>query len=180
MDLDRLRQSLVDVFEEMSTMDGIEETPERAADIAIAAVQVELDKGPTQADVLKWVEERWPSEVDPMWRALKLGEEAGEVQGAVIKMREGRESLSDLAIETAQLVLCAMALAESAGFDLLRETVAEWERRQTRGWHISRGIHPWPLNVSPPKPVEITDEMAKQIIQDDMRAFLGSEEGKTG
>lgn len=83
---------------------------------------------PTQAQTLEWVRERWPSRDTPMWRALKLGEEAGEVQGAVVKLSEGRKTLDDLAAETAQLVICAMALAESAGFDLQAEVRAEWER----------------------------------------------------
>lgn len=82
----------------------------------------------TQAQTLEWVSERWPDRTDSMWRALKLGEEAGEVQGAVIKMAEGRKTLGDLAAETAQLVICAMALAESAGFDLQRSIAAEWAR----------------------------------------------------
>lgn len=83
---------------------------------------------PTQADVFEWARDRWPDRVTPVWRALKLGEEAGEVQGAVVKMTEGRKSLDDLAQETAQLVICAMALAESAGFNLDAAVAAEWER----------------------------------------------------
>lgn len=85
---------------------------------------------PTQAQTLEWVRERWPDRTDPMWRALKLGEEAGEVQGAVVKMGQGRKTLADLATETAQLVICAMALAESAGFDLTSAIAAEWEARR--------------------------------------------------
>jgi NTP pyrophosphatase (non-canonical NTP hydrolase) len=85
-------------------------------------------QGPTQAQVLEWARQRWPERSDPLWRALKLGEEAGEVQGAVVKMAEGRKTLADLTTETAQLVICAMALAESAGFDLHSAITAEWER----------------------------------------------------
>ena len=81
---------------------------------------------PTQAEVLEWTRARWPNHCDPRSRALKLGEEAGEVLGAVVKMSEGRKTLSDLATELAQLRLCAMALAESAGIDLDKATAAEW------------------------------------------------------
>lgn len=89
---------------------------------------------PTQKQTLDWVRERFPTRCDPDSRALKLGEEAGEVQGAVIKMGEGRKTLADLATETAQLVICAMALAESAGFDLNAAIEAEWERCGVRVW----------------------------------------------
>jgi len=83
---------------------------------------------PTQAQTLEWVRRQWPGHTDPRSRALKLGEEAGEVLGAVVKMDEGRKTLADLAMELAQLVICAMALAESAGIDLEQAIAAEWER----------------------------------------------------
>lgn len=97
---------------------------------------------PTQAQTLAWVRERWPDRTDPMWRALKLGEEAGEVQGAVVKMGEGRATLADLMTETAQLVICAMALAESAGFDLQLAIAAEWQRCGVRVWGCADGASP--------------------------------------
>lgn len=89
---------------------------------------VDLERHPTQTDAYFFVHERWPWATDPKSRALKLGEEAGEVQGAVIKMSEGRKDLDDLRQETAQLVLCTMALAESCGFDLWEAVAEEYER----------------------------------------------------
>lgn len=83
---------------------------------------------PSQADVLGWVRRHYPSNTDPASRALKLGEEAGEVQGAVIKMAEGRKTIEDLRTELAQLVLCAMGLAESAGTGLWAAVASEWAR----------------------------------------------------
>lgn len=83
---------------------------------------------PSQRDAFEYVRERWPWATDAQSRALKLGEEAGEVQGAVIKMGEGRKTIDDLRMELAQLVLCAMALAESAGFDLQEALGAEYQR----------------------------------------------------
>lgn len=86
---------------------------------------------PTQADTLAYVAERWPDRCTPIWRAAKLCEEAGEVMGAVIKMDEGRKTLADLRQETAQVVICAMALAQSAGFDI-REAVSDEYEHATR------------------------------------------------
>lgn len=83
---------------------------------------------PDQAQTLAWVAERWPDRTALIWRAAKLGEEAGEVLGAVIKMDEGRKTLADLRMEVAQVVICAMALAESAGFDLFTAIADEYER----------------------------------------------------
>lgn len=79
-----------------------------------------------QADVLAWAAKRWPDGVDVQSRALKLAEEAGEVIGAVVKMPEGRKSKADLAIELAQLVMCAKGLAEAAGIDLDAAVSSEW------------------------------------------------------
>lgn len=85
---------------------------------------------PTQEEVHKWVQSRWPNHVSPLWRAVKLGEEVGEVLGAVIKMDEGdgRKSVDDVRLETAQVVICAMALAAAAGFDLDCAVADEWSR----------------------------------------------------
>lgn len=93
-----------------------------------------LEVTPSQQEVLSWVYERWPHAADPRSRALKLAEEAGEVVGAVVKMGEGRKSKHDLGLETAQLVLCAMALAASAGFDLDEYVRLEWTTLQRRVW----------------------------------------------
>lgn len=110
-------------FHERANLDD-EASVKRAAD-RLRATRLAM---PTQAQTLEWMRRRWPERTDPIWRALKLGEEAGEVQGAVIKMDEGRKTLADLSTETAQLVICAMALAESAGFDLEAAIATEWAR----------------------------------------------------
>lgn len=89
-----------------------------------------------QTAVLAWVRERWPDYCDPVWRAMKIGEEAGEVLGAVVKSQEGvgGKTIDDVAKETAQLVMCAYGLAEAAGFDLDEYLDAEWADMQTRVW----------------------------------------------
>jgi NTP pyrophosphatase (non-canonical NTP hydrolase) len=91
---------------------------------------------PTQKDTLDFVRERWPHLVDVQSRLNKLGEEYGEVVGAFVKMHDGtgRKSLADLAQETAQMVICAMALAEAAGFDLDEEIADEWVIANDRKW----------------------------------------------
>ena len=89
---------------------------------------------PFQADVLAWARERWPDRCDPVNRALKVGEEAGEVLGAVVRMGEGRGSKAHLAQELAQLALCTMALAEAADIDLPFAVSAEWSEIQERVW----------------------------------------------
>lgn len=86
---------------------------------------------PTQKQTLDWVASKWADRTTPIWRAAKLCEEAGETIGAVIKLDEGRKTLDDIKMETAQVVICAMALAESVGFDLWDAVVGEYLRATT-------------------------------------------------
>ena len=87
---------------------------------------------------LEFVRQRWPSRVAPIWRAAKCAEEAGEVLGALNKPWLTAE---DLEHEAAQLAICVMALAESAGFDLRQAIADEWRRANERVWPESRGRH---------------------------------------
>jgi NTP pyrophosphatase (non-canonical NTP hydrolase) len=91
---------------------------------------------PSQAEALEFVRLRWPATVSPIWRAAKLAEEAGEVLGAVIKSEQGisGKTAADVAQETAQVVICALALAEASGFDLMVEVWREWRDCQLRTW----------------------------------------------
>lgn len=89
---------------------------------------------PSQADMLAWVAARWPDHVSPVWRAVKVGEEAGEVLGAVVKESIGLKPKSAIEVEAAQVVLCVMALAESCGFDLWAAVAAEWHDLASRTW----------------------------------------------
>ncbi len=89
---------------------------------------------PSQAEVLAWVAERWPAHVTPVWRAVKVGEEAGEVLGAVIKADLGIKRRSAIRTETAQLIVCAMALAEAEGFDWQEAVADEWQDMASRVW----------------------------------------------
>lgn len=87
-----------------------------------------IDELPAQVTCLDWVRDKWPDRTTPIWRAAKLCEEAGEVIGAVIKTDEGRKTIDDVKMETAQVVICALALAESVGFDLWQAVVDEYDR----------------------------------------------------
>lgn len=76
-----------------------------------------------------WRETRYPG-TSLEHRALKVGEEAGEVQRCVTRAAEGRSggSLADLSREVADLVIAACGVASGAGFDLsdaLRDRFAE-------------------------------------------------------
>lgn len=89
---------------------------------------------PRQAEVLAWVAARWPDYTSPVWRAMKAGEEAGEILGAVTKEELGLKPPGTIAVESAQAVLCIMSLAESVGFDLWEAVAADWETMKTRTW----------------------------------------------
>lgn len=89
---------------------------------------------PTNDEVLAWVRERWPHRCDLTNRAMKLGEEAGEVIGAVVRIEEGRGSTDHLAKELAQLVMCIKGIAAIAGIDVETAVANEWDEMQTRQW----------------------------------------------
>lgn len=91
---------------------------------------------PTQAETLEFVRQRWPSRIAPIWRAAKCAEEAGEVLGTLNKPWLTAE---DLEHEAAQLAICVMALAESAGFDLRQAIADEWRRANERVWPGAEG-----------------------------------------
>lgn len=76
-----------------------------------------------QAAVAKW------QDVDGASRLLKAGklcEEAGEVMGAVVKMREGRRTVGDLADELADVLIVAAGLAALADVDLGAAVARRW------------------------------------------------------
>lgn len=89
---------------------------------------------PRQAEVLAWVAARWPEYTSVEWRAMKVGEEGGEVLGAVIKASLGLKPRSEIAVESAQTVVCLMALAEAEGFDLWAAVREEWHDMASRTW----------------------------------------------
>ncbi len=58
-----------------------------------------------------WRTERWPDDNDDRLIAAKLGEEAGEVLGAAIKIPEGRATVEDLCDEIGDTLIALAALA---------------------------------------------------------------------
>lgn len=88
---------------------------------------------PTQQDVMRWVEtKRLSTTVDA--RLKKLGEEVGEVFGAVVALDEGRLGKFNIAQELAQTTICLLGLAEALGIDLDIAVRTEWTQMQTRTW----------------------------------------------
>lgn len=104
---------------------------------------------PTQEKVMAWVRRQGFSETIEA-RTMKLAEEAGEVVGAVVKIPEGRKTMDDLAQELAQLVICAMGVAQAADMELWHAVEEEWERMGLIRDHAWVGVagHPDDWNCS--------------------------------
>jgi len=102
--------------------------------------------GIMQADVHRW-EQRQPWAGDPpAIVALGLGEEAGEVQRAVLKMHQGIRGTKEEWIEEARkecgdvfIKLCAVA--SSLGFDLGQAITERWEIVRERDWTANKIGH---------------------------------------
>lgn len=88
---------------------------------------------PSQEAVMEWVQGKH-LDTSMRGRCMKLGEEVGEVFGAVVAMSEGLHTKFDLGQEMAQAVMCLKGLAQAAGLDLDTEVQKEWIRMQTREW----------------------------------------------
>lgn len=88
----------------------------------------------TEDEILGIVEEQWGIQ-NPTTIALKVGEEAGEVQGAVVKMGEGRAGVEHLKAEIGDALIALSSLAARHGLsdvlsirdERLREKQEEWE-----------------------------------------------------
>lgn len=102
--------------------------------------------GLVQADVQEW-ESRQPWAGDPpAIVALGLGEEAGEVQRAVLKMHQGIRGTREEWIEEARkecgdvfIKLCAVA--SSLGFDLGSAISERWDNVRQRNWTADKIGH---------------------------------------
>lgn len=86
---------------------------------------------------MRWVESKGlDTSIDG--RLKKLGEEVGEVFGAVVALQEGRVGKFNIAQELAQTFMCLLGLSEAAGIDLDAAIRAEWSEMQSRVWeHLS-------------------------------------------
>lgn len=74
-------------------------------------------------------------------RGMKLGEEAGEVQAALVRhlsRRDGREWLPEVRSEIGDVMVALMALAGSLGLDLEEITDEAVERFCARTWDVTR------------------------------------------
>lgn len=78
--------------------------------------------------IQEWRETRWPKPGDPdPWDAMKLGEEAGEVLGAVTKLAEERATMNDLADEMGDVLIALSVLAGRYGWTLDELRARRWE-----------------------------------------------------
>lgn len=74
-------------------------------------------------------------------RTMKLAEESGEAVGAVLRylnMTRRTGTLYDVAEELADVVICAMTLAEALGLNLEYAVHAKSEKVMARGWRDPR------------------------------------------
>lgn len=74
-----------------------------------------------------WVAENHPDD-DLPWRLVKLGEEVGELNRAVIAQREGRPDRGDPEREAAQVFLVLLSIADLLDFDLITAGENEYYR----------------------------------------------------
>lgn len=84
-----------------------------------ARPETEDDEGrdTTEAAYSLWHEAKFPDR-DDVWVSAKLAEEAGEVNGALIKMSEGRATTDDLADEMGDALIALSVLAGRHGWTL--------------------------------------------------------------
>lgn len=64
--------------------------------------------------------------------AMKVAEEAGEVNGAVVKWLEGRQSEELVADELADLVIAACSLSYRMGFNMAEIIEERWKEVRAR------------------------------------------------
>ena len=95
--------------------------------------------------VRKWETTNWPDKDGGdrvLVRAAKVGEEAGEILGAVIKMGEGRLGLDDLLKEIGDVQITLHALAAELDVDLDEIASLRWEEVRHRVEHHARNGSP--------------------------------------
>lgn len=74
-------------------------------------------------------------------RGLKVGEEAGEVQGALVRhlsRRDGRSWSLELRSEIGDLMVATLMLANGLGMDLQTVTEEAVERFCSRTWEVDK------------------------------------------
>lgn len=85
----------------------------------------------TEAEILAFAMEQW-GEKDWSGIGLKLGEEAGEIAGALVKIPEGRASLEDLDDEVGDILIVLSQIAARRGTTLLKLREARFQEIKRR------------------------------------------------
>lgn len=86
----------------------------------------DVDPSFLQAQIWSWCQEKFPERCHPEARIVKLTEEVGEVAGAVVKIPEGRASLSDAADEIGDAAIVLMSVASALDLDYDEIVSARW------------------------------------------------------
>lgn len=85
--------------------------------------KLEIRPAPTTLEELQGRVAAWQSgEPNALWllaKAVKIGEEAGEVEGAILKYLEGRTPRSNIADELGDLMIAACGASALLGIDLM-------------------------------------------------------------
>lgn len=79
-----------------------------------------------QTEINTWQRARWPDTAVLPYPALKLAEEVGEVVGSVVRINEGRHTLSDLENELGDAMISLLNLAQTFGIDLESAFLNRW------------------------------------------------------
>jgi NTP pyrophosphatase (non-canonical NTP hydrolase) len=88
-----------------------------------------------ETEIAEWQATRWPTTWaggDMRVHSAKLAEECGEVNGAAIKIVEGRRTHQDLADELGDVLIVAAVLAADIGMTLEELQATRWAEVRTR------------------------------------------------
>ena len=84
-----------------------------------------------QDEIRNWQWARFPCDEETR-AAGKVCEEAGELMGAVIRLKEGRSAMSNIAEEFGDVFISLMGVANFYGFDAMNVIEARWETVRKR------------------------------------------------
>ena len=106
---------------------------------AIHRTSIPHDLTTLAEEVGAWQDERWPQHGNPISKALKFAEEAGEVAGAVIKSHEGRKTRMDIADEIGDAVIALAGLCETLDIPFGIAVGARWHQVRNRPAPVENG-----------------------------------------
>jgi NTP pyrophosphatase (non-canonical NTP hydrolase) len=133
---------------EKTLIDGLEAERSRHRQTMARALQAEQTLAALQAVTLTRLQERAAVHHQEQFgdppvsiRSLKIGEEAGEVQGAIVRhlaKRDGRSWLPEVRSELGDLAVAMAMTAESLGISLEQAVVGGFARFLEREWVVDK------------------------------------------